>query len=616
MNYNIEIMSKEVIRPELPPLSPEQARKVNAVCNRWELNKLLHYLETGELKFEDMPNLSEERKAHLVGEFEAWKSLPEPPNPKEQTDWLRIDDYGDAVSFMPAERLSELKSLLYEYIGNYSGEKPSGHHLDEAKNLLSSIKKLEEQSVWENVDKSDFDALRSYLEVSPQSPFGNDAESRMWYIAKSSMPLLPVYKEVIERLMPNNDSMLANHSVIDTHLNEANSCIANYANWKSLRDSDSYGKIFKVKDFLYSPAARLFYDEVERFLQQLKSDIMYRFKSDLNNADLGLFCRLLDEGIFTESEFIQEGLVSETSLKNLRDDNRNKLELIDQTKSVTSSPGEHTDVFLFGIPSTGKTCVVMGLTAQPNLFSYNSQIAGGKYGDALNRYLDYGALPQSTSGNFVTLLSGEIPDDLKSNVKHPVNIIDMAGEAFAETIADNPDEKVSFEDMGIGATELLKNGNDKVFFLIIDPTSDFVQIGTKYVRQKDAIKGMISLFQLPENKCIMEKVKAIHIILTKADTIGEPKGANAKKLVTERYADTLTVLKEICKEGNFAINAGSDYLPKLYTFSLGKFYLGGVYDYDPADSRKLLKVIRRITCGQRERNFLDKVKDVLNKTIG
>ena len=69
MNYNIEIMSKEVIRPELPPLSPEQARKVNAVCNRWELNKLLHYLETGELKFEDMPNLSEERKAHLVGEF-------------------------------------------------------------------------------------------------------------------------------------------------------------------------------------------------------------------------------------------------------------------------------------------------------------------------------------------------------------------------------------------------------------------------------------------------------------------------------------------------------------------------------------------------------------------
>ena len=86
--------------------------------------------------------------------------------------------------------------------------------------------------------------------------------------------------------------------------------------------------------------------------------------------------------------------------------------------------------------------------------------------------------------------------------------------------------------------------------------------------------------------------------------------------MTDRYADSLTVLKKICKEGNFAINAGSDYLPKLYTFSLGKFYLGGVYDYDPADSRKLLKVIRRITCGQRERNFLDKVKDVLNKTIG
>jgi hypothetical protein len=41
----------------------------------------------------------------------------------------------------------------------------------------------------------------------------------------------------------------------------------------------------------------------------------------------------------------------------------------------------------------------------------------------------------------------------------------------------------------------------------------------------------------------------------------------------------------------------------------------GVYDYDSSDADKILNVIRNITKGQREKTFLDKLKDALNKPI-
>lgn len=210
----------------------------------------------------------------------------------------------------------------------------------------------------------------------------------------------------------------------------------------------------------------------------------------------------------------------------------------------------------------------------------------------------------------------------------------MAGEAFAEKIAANPDNKVSFEDMGIGATKLLSSSNDKVFFIIVDPTVEVVNMkrrvertdpdGDTYydisnvrVSQKSTLKKLVDLFTLEENKKIMERVKAIHFIVTKSDMLDDEgdRGTVAKARMKEKYVQPLNTLKKICKESKYAINARSGYLPKLYTFSLGQFYLGGVYDYDSSDADKILNVIRNITKGQREKTFLDKLKDALNKPI-
>ena len=57
-----------------------------------------------------------------------------------------------------------------------------------------------------------------------------------------------------------------------------------------------------------------------------------------------------------------------------------------QDATICPSEPRHTDVFLFGIPSTGKTCVLMGLLDARNVLIQN-QLAGGKYSNDLRLYL-------------------------------------------------------------------------------------------------------------------------------------------------------------------------------------------------------------------------------------
>lgn len=51
-------------------------------------------------------------------------------------------------------------------------------------------------------------------------------------------------------------------------------------------------------------------------------------------------------------------------------------------------------------------------------------------------------------------------------------------------------------------------------------------------------------------------------------------------------------LIEVCRDYN--INSNSDYRPKLFTFSLGKLYVGGLYEYDPIDSELLVRTISEV----------------------
>ena len=212
----------------------------------------------------------------------------------------------------------------------------------------------------------------------------------------------------------------------------------------------------------------------------------------------------------------------------------------------------------------------------------------------------------------------------------------MSGEEFAFDIANNPDRIFTFEQMGSGATQLLKNDNRKVFFLIIDPTANVVRINREIVvqdgfdedtgepithtdlqycvvNQRTLIQKMVDLFTDPGNAEIMKKVDSIHIIMTKSDTLGNPveREEKALNIFQQKFSgDILKPLIDLCEEYN--INSRTNFHPNLYTFSLGTFYVGGLYEYEQTDSDRLVVAIKNSTQSVKKKSWWDRLKETVN----
>ena len=101
--------------------------------------------------------------------------------------------------------------------------------------------------------------------------------------------------------------------------------------------------------------------------------------------------------------------------------------------------------------------------------------------------------------------------------------------------------------------------------------------------------------------------------MTKSDTLGDAveREEKAQQIFNSKYkSNILEPLIDLCKEYN--INSNFEYKPRLYTFSLGTFYVGGLYEYEQTDSNKLVIAIRNSTQSERKETFWDKVKKIVN----
>ena len=152
------------ILPDLQPLTASAKDILIQKCNSYSnLNVMLHYLQTGELTFEDMPNLNAERRELLMNQYNEWKSTPEPVSPEEQQMWTEISANGFDLENMDISTLTSLESKLNDYINRFDKSRPGGNHVDEAKGYASKIKQLKEKAEWEKVDFINYDAIKQYL---------------------------------------------------------------------------------------------------------------------------------------------------------------------------------------------------------------------------------------------------------------------------------------------------------------------------------------------------------------------------------------------------------------------------------------------------------------------
>lgn len=478
-------------------------------------------------------------------------------------------------------------------------------------------KEQREALEWETLDRNDYKELKKYRERHPDTIHMDELDNLSWEITK-----MAVSKSSLTRYI--SDWPLGRHVV------EANNALNEFQEWDDIKHT---GDIFDVYDYREAHSSSPFINDINSKYYAMRDEMLEEMKSNPSEFGVDDVKRIVSYDIFKKWELEDEGLITEESWERLEIDRQllpNLQDFMVENPYIEAMP-DCTDVYLFGTPGTGKTCLLMGLTgANGNNYTLNMRINGGEYAAALQEYAHAGLTPGPTFGSFVTTINGTVYEETRRGkiINHNINLVEMSGEEFATRIAENAEP--SLADMGTGATNLMKNNNPKAFFIIVDATKDKVKIEyverikdedgniiderirKKYISQLTILNKFVSLFSLPQNKDIMNKVDAIHFIVTKADVLGErsERGEKARDLLLQHYTGPVEALKALCRQSR-RINRATGYNPLVFTFSLGQFYLGDVFSFDKEDSVEIMDIIREITGGTREKTFIDKLKDML-----
>ena len=588
------------------PLTDLQRKKLIDDINRLNINVVLKYFLSGDISLSDVPHITDDRRKYIED------YLPAPA----QKDW-------DALQASLSEVSESTLHKLEAYIRKFEGTRPDGNHVDEAiakrneiKDALRRDALATEETEWKAVDPFSMMSLIGHLNKYPMSIHHDEIDDKVWNIIdKESEQQLQDYKVLFPK---------------GKYIEKATAMLEVLDEWMIVRDS---GDISFVFQYIRKRPESPYIDKAYCLLMDLKHQEICRMRHEPNRYDVSRLLYLVQLGIFTVDELISEGVMTENVWHTLNNiDVKNDLPDIYeamQDSKVECQDG-CIDVYLWGLPSTGKTCILQGLLSSSSLL-LDLTSSGGSYAEALRQYTDYGMASPRTLDDSVTTLKTTIITDGHTPIKYNVNFVEMSGHHILDMVEDNSEH--SKEENNSDIANLLHNDNRKVFFLIIDPTINNIKLNREYdeydeqtgekihrlkyvvFNQKIFMQQIVNIFQDPANSDILRKVDSIHIIITKADTFGErlQRGEKALDYFNDHYGINVTQpLVDLCEK--YHINCNSNFRPKLFTFSLGKFYVGGLYEYDPIDSELLINTITAFEPPYRKKTFWSRlIEKIINK---
>ena len=588
------------------PLTDLQRKKLIDDINRLNINVVLKYFLSGDILLSDVPHITDDRRKYIEDYLPA----------SAQKDW-------DALQASLSEVSESTLHKLEAYIRKYEGTRPDGNHVDEAiakrneiKDALRRDALATEETEWKAVDPFSMMSLIGHLNKYPMSIHHDEIDDKVWNIIdKESEQQLQDYKVLFPK---------------GKYIEKASAMLEVLDEWMIVRDS---GDISFVFQYIRKRPESPYIDKAYCLLMDLKHQEICRMRHEPNRYDVSRLLYLVQLGIFTVDELISEGVMTENVWHTLNNiDVKNDLPDIYeamQDSKVECQDG-CIDVYLWGLPSTGKTCILQGLLSSSSLL-LDLTSSGGSYAEALRQYTDYGMASPRTLDDSVTTLKTTIITDGHTPIKYNVNFVEMSGHHILDMVEDNSEH--SKEENNSDIANLLHNDNRKVFFLIIDPTINNIKLNREYdeydeqtgekihrlkyvvFNQKIFMQQIVNIFQDPANSDILRKVDSIHIIITKADTFGErlQRGEKALDYFNDHYGINVTQpLVDLCEK--YHINCNSNLRPKLFTFSLGKFYVGGLYEYDPIDSELLINTITAFEPPYRKKTFWSRlIEKIINK---
>lgn len=565
-------------------------QQVNMVMSQ-SVEQIKKYISKGLIKFpDDLARYKDNPKYKAIE-----KELSSMPSHEATERWKEIEG-------MAPGDIASLSAALTDFVARYGSYPGNQQMVEAARRRLSSLTADVERNDWEGVDHESITSLLTHRRKYPSTSHETDIDNRVWELTDTGNAT-QLNRYIQE--FPNG-----------LHRLEARDMLGAQELWKGVStDAD----LVTLSDYIQEETLSPFIPKATEMLRELKRAEIEKMLENPGTYKVDFLKLLIDEDIFTQGELIANGVCTEGTFDMLY--NSPELPSIEQNENSNPEISKGaTDVFLFGIPSSGKTCVLMGLLGSRN-FVYDNAASGpgGTYADNLSIYRRHNKAPGRTYGNFVAQIQGVVYKD-KSEVTYPINLIEMSGEEFAMKIALNPENLVDFEDMGTGATKILTSDNRKIIFIVIDPTADgLIKLSstlkdgspiTRIVEQDIIITKMVNM--LIKNPKVLKNTNAIHFILTKSDTLGsrDVRDQIAVERIKKLYGKTIMTLRDICK--TYSINKSTDYQPSLFTFSLGEFHVGDLFEYDSYDADKLMNIVTSMAQGRKEKGFFNNIQKKMN----
>ena len=563
----------------LDKLTPSQ----EAWCLRATPASIAAKIADGTLSLERMQERAARRPAFAPKMRSLEALAASMPNPKEE------QEYNTVMAQVATDALGEATGrMLADYISRWNSSAPAAERIAAAQVALAANRdarrgQIEEQ--WQSL--IDFDG--SIMNIAPVKAF---LAANPDYIERADDALWDYAKAQDNTAAAVND-YLATVGLSGRHRAEASALLASLSEWNAVDHNNFNDVIAFINRHAGEPVA----DTARHSIERLKGAELDAIRNNRIGYRPPRFRELWASGIYTKEELCEAADLTDEDFDRIINLPQIEADLPDvPSPAIVAGASGVTDIIFFGIPSSGKSCILTGLFNTDNI-DFDRVNWSGVYATALQDYGRAGVAPPPTSLDVVALVKSSVR--VGKDTTYHFNLVDMAGESYRTKIAqmENLDQEIetSFADMGEGAPEVLASPNDKVFFIVLDATAS----DQRRRMQRVSLNNLISLmFGTPEggnpNADIMKRVSALHFIVTKADTLEEPRLDKARELLHDLINSAgREALVRSCRDHgiNATDNKDTDGVPRVFCFSLGKFHMGNTFTYDSSDSDKLLEVI-------------------------
>lgn len=462
------------------------------------------------------------------------------------------------------------KQAYEEYLKKH----PTGKYCDEAKRHIEQFNNKEKiekwEADWQRVDKDDLDALQKFVDECADNEHRKDA------------------MEIIDDLRSGKNS-------VDVLMEK----LSDLKNDKSILDPEE--EIYKkILDFIITPTGlRLFNKALAKDNNIISDGVAKKLKEkayfSFNGIDYD-FVRQLDKN--TESTRLPES---------------------GELKNITME--SCTEVYFWGIPSSGKTCALGALLSCANSavvcdnMDMNNHCQGYGYMRRLSdlfRRNSIGVLPggTATSATFEMGFTLVVKEG-KKRIEYPLTFVDLAGELIrcmykkdaGENMSD--DERSALQTM-TNVMSSRRGGNRKMHFFVVEygaenrryeglPQDVYLDAAVKYIRDTNIFK---------------KDTDAISILITKADKANVSEEGLQEVLssyILDNYKGFYNGLRDICQQNE--INGGR---VEVLPFSLGKVCFQKYCKFDDEAAQNVIKFILSHAYGKRTGRFFS-VLDIFRK---